>query len=133
VKIITSGGIDEYEILRLNPVVDGYGVGTSIANAAGRQLRARHHGIEGDSDAKRGKCVGRQGAVPPPRHAGDVVPSRRHPAVGRRSLGRAAQAADDGGRIVRDLPPPRTIRDFVLEQLGPVSLTPSRARQRRDF
>jgi nicotinate phosphoribosyltransferase len=33
VKIITSGGIDEYEILHLNPVVDAYGVGTSIANA----------------------------------------------------------------------------------------------------
>src|SRR5205814_10516607 len=33
VKILASGGIDEYEILRLNPVVDGYGVGTSIANA----------------------------------------------------------------------------------------------------
>src|SRR5438874_9789658 len=39
-----------------------------------------------------------------------------------------------GGRIVRDLPPPRTIRDFVLEQLGPVSLdTLRRAAQRRDF
>src|SRR5438874_2671159 len=33
VKIIASGGIDEHAILRLNPVADGYGVGTSIANA----------------------------------------------------------------------------------------------------
>src|SRR5262249_24596421 len=33
VKIIASGGVDEYEILHLNPVVDAYGVGTSIANA----------------------------------------------------------------------------------------------------
>ena len=39
-----------------------------------------------------------------------------------------------GGRLVRDLPPPRTIRDHVLEQLRPVSLdTLRRTAQRRDF
>jgi hypothetical protein len=38
------------------------------------------------------------------------------------------------GRVVRDLPPPRTIRDFVLDQLGPVSLeTLKRHAERRDF
>jgi hypothetical protein len=35
---------------------------------------------------------------------------------------------------VRDLPPPRTIRDFVLDQLRPVPLdTLRRQAQRRDF
>jgi len=38
------------------------------------------------------------------------------------------------GRLARDLPPPRTIRDHVLEQLAPVSLeTLRRQGQRRDF
>ena len=38
------------------------------------------------------------------------------------------------GRLTRDLPPPRTIRDYVLEQLAPVSLdTLRRQGQRRDF
>ena len=39
-----------------------------------------------------------------------------------------------GGRIVRDLPPPRTIRDFVLDQLRSVPLdTLRRQGLRRDF
>jgi hypothetical protein len=39
-----------------------------------------------------------------------------------------------GGRVVRDLPPPRTIRDFVLDQLRPVSLdTLKRHAERRDY
>ena len=38
------------------------------------------------------------------------------------------------GRIVRDLPPPRTLRDFVLDQLGSVPLdTLRRQGLRRDF
>ena len=38
------------------------------------------------------------------------------------------------GRVARDLPPPRTIRDFVLDQLTGVSLeTIRRQGLRRDF
>ena len=134
VKIITSGGIDEYEILRLNPVVDGYGVGTSIANAPVVSFALDIMEIEGKPAAKRGKWSGakdvlrRRGSLetrvvpagtPPPRDG--EWESLLKPLV-------------KGGHIVRDLPPPRTIRDFVLEQLGPVSLdTLRRQGQRRDF
>jgi hypothetical protein len=39
-----------------------------------------------------------------------------------------------GGQVVRDLPPPRTIRDFVLEQLRSIPLdTLRRQGLRRDF
>jgi len=39
-----------------------------------------------------------------------------------------------GSRIARDLPPPRTIRDFVLDQLSRVPLdTIRRQGLRRDF
>jgi len=55
VKILASGGIDEYEILRLNPLVDGYGVGTSIANAPVLSFALDIMEIEGEPMAKRGK------------------------------------------------------------------------------
>src|SRR5689334_11674263 len=58
VKIVASGGVDEYEILRLNPVVDGYGVGTSIANAPVLNFGLDIMEIEGRPMAKRGKWSG---------------------------------------------------------------------------
>ena len=35
------------------------------------------------------------------------------------------------GRIVRDLPPPRTIRDYVLEQMSRIEIQPGRERALR--
>src|ERR1051325_7926602 len=58
VKILASGGIDEYEILHLNPLVDGYGVGTSIANAPVLSFALDIMEIEGVPMAKRGKRSG---------------------------------------------------------------------------
>ena len=134
VKIITSGGIDEYEILRLNPVVDGYGVGTSIANAPVVSFALDIMEIEGTPMAKRGKWSGAKELF---RRRGTletvVLPAgTRPPAAG--PWDALLKPLTKGGRIVRDLPPPRTIRDFVLEQLGPVSLdTLRRSAERRDF
>ena len=134
VKIITSGGIDEYQILRLNPVVDGYGVGTSIANAPVVSFALDIMEIEGRPMAKRGKWSGAKDVF---RRRGTletvVVPAGRGaPREGTwDSLLKPLLAA---GRITRDLPPPRTIRDHVLEQLRPVALeTLRRTAQRRDF
>ena len=134
VKIITSGGIDEYEILRLNSVVDAYGVGTSIANAPVVSFALDITEIEGRPSAKRGKWSGAKDLF---RRRGSletlVLPAGTKPAGGGPwdPLLKPLVAA---GRVVRDLPPPRTIRDFVLEQLAPVSLdTLRRQAQRRDF
>jgi nicotinate phosphoribosyltransferase len=134
VKIITSGGIDEYEILRLNPVVDGYGVGTSIANAPVVSFALDITAIEGRPAAKRGKWSGvkevyrRRGTLETA-----VVPAGTRPS-GAGPWDPLLKPLTQGGRVVRDLPPPRTIRDFVLEQLGPVPLdTVRRQAQRRDF
>jgi len=87
VKIIASGGVDEYEILHLNPVVDAYGVGTSIANAPVLNFALDIMEIEGRPMAKRGKWSARRtccaaaraarpswfppAARPPPAHAAD--------------------------------------------------------------
>jgi len=121
VKLIASGGIDEYEILRLNPVADSYGVGTSIANAPVLNFALDIMEIEGKPMAKRGKMSG----------AKDVLRRRGTLETVVLPAGTAAPAGTwdpmlkplvTGGRVVRDLPPPRTIRDFVLEQLAPVPL-----------
>src|SRR4030095_6854113 len=58
VRIVASGGIDEYEILRLNPVVDSYGVRTSIATAPVLNFALDIMEIEGRPMAKRGKWSG---------------------------------------------------------------------------
>jgi nicotinate phosphoribosyltransferase len=134
VKIITSGGIDEYEILRLNPVVDAYGVGTSIANAPVVSFALDITEIEGRPTAKRGKWSGAKQVF---RRRGSldtiVVPAGTTP-PGAGPWDAMLKPLTRGGRIVRDLPPPRTIRDFVLDQLGPVPLeTLKRHAQRRDF
>src|SRR5262250_2193786 len=58
VKILASGGVDEYEIMSLNAVVDAYGVGTSIANAPVLNFALDIMEIEGRPMAKRGKWSG---------------------------------------------------------------------------
>ena len=60
VKIFVSGGIDEEKILQLNPVVDGYGVGTYISNAPVIDFSCDIIEIEGQPIAKRGKKSGRK-------------------------------------------------------------------------
>src|SRR2546422_9733089 len=54
VKLIASGGVDEYEILHLNPLVDAYGVGTSIANAPVVSFAVHIMEIEGRPMGTRG-------------------------------------------------------------------------------
>jgi nicotinate phosphoribosyltransferase len=126
--------VDEYEILRLNPVVDSYGVGTSIANAPVLNFALDIMEIEGRPTAKRGKWSGAKQVF---RRRGSletaVVPAGATP-PGPGPWDPLLKPLTKAGRIVRDLPPPRTIRDFVLDQLGPVSLeTLRRQAQRRDF
>src|SRR5262249_19059134 len=120
VKLIASGGVDEYEILTLNPVTDAYGVGTSIASAPVLTFALDIMEIEGHPMAKRGKWSGAKdvlrcracrttivvpaGNAPLPCPCGGPWDPMLKPLV-------------TGGHIARDLPPPRTIRDFVLDQL----------------
>jgi nicotinate phosphoribosyltransferase len=138
VKLIASGGVDEYEILHLNPVADAYGVGTSIANAPVLNFALDIMEIEGQPIAKRGKwsgakdvlrCRGCRATV--------VVPAGKSPgpcACGGAGWDPLLKPLLRNGRLARDLPPPRTIRDFVLEQLAVVPLeTLHRQGARRDY
>lgn len=137
VKLIASGGIDEYEIARLNPVVDAYGVGTAIANAPVLNFALDITEIEGRPMAKRGKWSGAKDVLRCQAcRATVVVPAGRPagpcPCGGTREA--LLKPLLEGGRVVRDLPPPRTIREYVLEQLRTAPLdTERRGEGRRDF
>jgi nicotinate phosphoribosyltransferase len=131
VKILASGGIDEYEILKLNPLVDGYGVGTSIANAPVLSFALDIMEIEGQPMAKRGKRSGAKQVWRVPGTVDNVVlPAGKPAPVG--ADGRPAEALLKPliarGKVVRDLPPPRTLREYVLEQMAGIDIAAARER-----
>ncbi|MBM3221352.1 MAG: nicotinate phosphoribosyltransferase [Candidatus Rokubacteria bacterium] len=138
VKLIASGGVDEYEILNLNPLVDAYGVGTSIANAPVLNFGLDIMEIEGKPMAKRGKWSGAKDVLRCQHCRATVVVPKGRPAgactCGLERWEVLLKPLVTGGRIVRDMPPPRTIRDHVLEQLERFPLeTLRRQGTRRDF
>jgi nicotinate phosphoribosyltransferase len=131
VKILASGGIDEYEILKLNSLVDGYGVGTSIANAPVLSFALDIMEIEGRPMAKRGKRSGAKQVWRVPGTIDNIVLAAGKPApVG--ADGRPAESLLKplvlAGKIVRDLPPPRTLREYVLEQMAGIDIAAARER-----
>jgi nicotinate phosphoribosyltransferase len=126
VKIIASGGIDESEILKLNPLVDSYGVGTAIANAPALSFALDIMEIDGAPMAKRGKRSGSK-QVYRCRVCFKSVVVPAHKPVRRCDCGGPVEALlkplITKGRLVRNLLPPRTLREYVLEQLRRVELT----------
>jgi len=137
VRILVSGGIDEHEILRLNEVVDGYGVGTAIANAPVFNFALDIVEIEGRPFAKRGKRSGAKQVYRCHACGATIVLAASRP-PGACACGGEQEALLKPlvaqGRVVRDLPPPRTVREYVLDQVSRVSLdTLRRSGQRADF
>ena len=138
VKLIASGGVDEFEIAALNPIVDAYGVGTSIANAPVLNFALDITVIEGRAMAKRGKWSGAKDVYRCRACRTTVVlPAGHRPercACGAGDWEPMLKPLVTHGRIVRDLPPPRTVREFVLDQLGRLSMETLRRRgERADF
>jgi nicotinate phosphoribosyltransferase len=136
VKLIASGGIDEYQMPRLNPLVDAYGVGTAIANAPVLNFALDIMEIEGRPMAKRGKRSGSK-LVYRCRSCWQTVVVPAHKPPPRCACGGDSDALlkplVERGRIARDLPPPRTLREHVLEQLRRVELGAPEGRPRGDY
>ena len=89
VKILASGGVDEYEILAPQPGGRRLRRRNLHRQRAGAQLRARHHGDRGAAHGQARQVVGRQGSLPASRHARDrrrCRPGRRPPDGGAGSL-----------------------------------------------
>jgi len=120
IKLFVSGGLDEEDILKLNPLVDGYGLGTSISNARVVDFSMDIVEIEGKPLAKRGKASGSKRVVRCSRCLEDGVfpvadsPRRCHcggkfvdllrPVIGK-------------GKVTKKLPSPIQIRESVVEAL----------------
>ncbi|MCX8118219.1 MAG: nicotinate phosphoribosyltransferase [Desulfobacterota bacterium] len=127
VKIFVSGGLDEKRILSLNPVVDAYGVGTSITNARSIDLAMDIVEIEGKPLAKRGKMSGSKSVLRCTKCYQDkLVPYRPPSEASERGSDRCACGGHfedlllpliDHHRILQDSPAPQEIRKYVLEQL----------------
>ncbi|OGP91198.1 MAG: nicotinate phosphoribosyltransferase [Deltaproteobacteria bacterium RBG_16_48_10] len=127
VQIFVSGGLDENRILSLNPVVDAYGVGTSIANARVIDFAMDIIEIEGEPLAKRGKMSGSKSVLRCFKCFQDrVLPFEPEKKSHRRQIPRCSC----GGRfealllplveeqkILGALPSPQAIRDYVVQQL----------------
>lgn len=124
VKLFVSGGLEEEEILRLNPVADAYGVGTSISNAPVMNFAMDIVEVDGVPLAKRGKMSGRKAVY---RCAGcgriQVVPaSAVVPGCCGGKVESFLQPLIRDGRLVQRLPDVHTIRQRVLAALEQVAL-----------
>ncbi|CAG0973288.1 nicotinate phosphoribosyltransferase [Gammaproteobacteria bacterium] len=125
VKLFASGGLDEVEVGRLSPLVDAFGVGTSISNAPVVDFSMDIVEIDGKPSAKRGKMSGAKDLLLCPactRRA--VVPlgsSGRCASCGG-GMNKLLKPLVDKGRITRELPKPAEIRRAVLERIKGLEL-----------
>ncbi len=117
VKLFVSGGIGERDIPVLNPVVDGYGIGTSIANAPVVDFSMDIVEINGIPVSKRGKLSGAKSVIRCLSCLCDmVVPF----ADGHRRCECGGEMNDillplmREGKLIPELPGPDAIREKVL-------------------
>lgn len=119
VKIVVSGGLDEDDVARLRPLVDGFGVGTSIANARTIDFAMDIVEIDGKPTGKRGKLSGAKQVWRDLTTCQDLVlPLGQAGPVARESM---LVSQIEQGRLVEPLPSARQIRDYVLVQLKSVA------------
>jgi Nicotinic acid phosphoribosyltransferase len=121
VKILVSGGVDEPQLMALRDVVDGFGVGTSIAFPPSIDLAMDIVEVEVDGRwipiTKRGKLPGfKQVYKCGSKH---VVTRWGEPAPCGEPL---LVKWIDNGAVVRELPSEREIREYVLNQLKELEL-----------
>jgi nicotinate phosphoribosyltransferase len=124
VKIFVSGGIDEKEVVALRDLVDGFGVGTSIAFPPSIDFSMDIVEVMRDGKwipiSKRGKLPGFKQLYRCPNSLEDhVLPwGSESPLCNDGSKARPMlELYMSKGKIVKDLPTPREIRNYVLDQL----------------
>ena len=121
VKLFVSGGIKEDDIPGLNPVVDAYGIGTSISNSPVVDFSMDIVEVEGKPFAKRGKWSGAKSVLRCKSCGKDViVPFNDKP--GRCGCGGEAEdllsPLIKGGEVVRTRVAPNEIREKVLRSVS---------------
>lgn len=125
VKIFLSGGIDERDIERYNPLADAYGVGTAISAAPVVDFSMDIVEIDGHPIAKRGKRSGRKRVF----RCKECFNTRVRPAKEQPATCACGGVEEEilvpfiyKGHLEHPLPKASQIREFVLQQLSKVEL-----------
>jgi len=125
VKFYVSGGIKEEDVPILNPLVDGYGIGTSISNAPVIDYSLDIMEVEGKPLAKRGKWSGSKRVLRCSKcGAGRIVPNRKEKhtcSCGKKLKDILIPVLDNGKQLIRTELPEK-IRKTVLENIKTHSL-----------
>jgi nicotinate phosphoribosyltransferase len=125
IKFYVSGGIKEEDIPELNPVVDGYGIGTSISNAPVVDYAMDIMEVEGKPQAKRGKWSGSKRVLRCPGCGKrKIVPNDKDKQVclcGKKFEDILIPVLDKGKQIIK-LEPPSKLRKMVFENIKALSL-----------
>ncbi len=125
IKFYVSGGIKEEDVPVLNPVVDGYGIGTSISNAPVVDYAMDITEVEGKPFAKRGKWSGSKMVL---RCQGcgtrKIVPNNRikHICSCGKIFGDILIPVLDNGNQLIKIKSPSKLRKLVLENIKDLSL-----------
>lgn len=128
IKFYVSGGIKEEDIPILNPVVDGYGIGTSISNAPVIDYAMDIIDVEGKPLAKRGKWSGRKSVLRCSNcNKGMIVPLITKEPINvvcecSGSFVEILNPIIDNGRYLMDMPTHKEIRNFVLRQVNELNI-----------
>ncbi len=125
VKFYVSGGIKEEDVLILNPLVDGYGIGTSISAAPVVDYSMDIMEVDDKPSAKRGKWSGSKRVLRCPKcGAGRIVPNRKEKhlcSCGKKLEDILIPVLDNGKQLVKSESPSK-IRKTVLENIKTISL-----------
>ena len=120
VKFFVSGGIQEEEISKLNPLVDAYGIGTSISNAPVVDFSMDIVEVDGKPVAKRGKFSGQKNVLRCSECHEDLVLPVEKVVESCYCGGKYETLLNplvENGNLLYDLPEPGEIRKYVLEQV----------------
>jgi len=126
VKIFVSGGLDEEKVKVLSEAgAEAFGVGTAVSNAPTVNFAMDIIELEGRLVAKRGKLGGKKQVWRCPECLVDVVLPFNSPKPECVECGGETEPMlkplIEGGKIVAELPRPKEIRRYVLEQIGKLS------------
>ena len=127
VKIFVSGGLDEEKVKVLGEAgAEAFGVGTAVSNAPTVNFAMDIIGLEGRLVAKRGKLGGKKQVWRCPECLVDTVlpfdsSKPECPECGGETEP-MLKALIEQGKIVAELPKPKKIRQYVLEQTKKLSI-----------
>jgi nicotinate phosphoribosyltransferase len=127
VKIFVSGGLDEEQVKVLSEAgAEAFGVGTAVSNAPTVDFAMDIVELEGKFVAKRGKLGGKKQVWRCPKCLVDTVlpfdsTKPECPKCGNETE-QMLKPLLNGGKIVVDLPSPKEIRGYVLDQINKFSM-----------